>query len=68
MTSGESHRCYGCHYDGIAYRLECAGCRRKDNLRFNTPNERSEFVVLPDKYTGVVTYGVTKILKRSKDM
>ena len=69
MTSGESHRCNGCRYDEVTYQPECSGCRRKDNVMFDTPGETIGYVVLPDKYTGVVvTYGVTKILKRSTDM
>ena len=72
MDSGETHRCSGCQHGGVVYRPECTGCRRMNNLRFNTPDERPGFVVLPDKHTGVVpykvTYGSTKILKRSIDM
>ena len=69
MAIEESHRCLGCQYDGDRYQPECIGCRRKGNLDFNTPEETIEYIVLPDKYMGVVaTYGVTKILKRSKDM
>jgi len=73
MTAEEESTeiCLGCKYDEDIYQPECTGCRRKMNIYFNTPEEPAEFVVLPDKHTGVgevVTYGVTKILKRSKDM
>jgi len=68
----EIHRCLGCQYhEEERYNPECTGCRRKLNWHFDTTEETIEYTVLPDKHTGVaevVTYGVTKILKRSKDM
>lgn len=69
MASSEAHRCHGCIYDDKGYRPECTGCRRKQNVSFNTSKERVEFLSLEDKYTvAAVTYGSTKVLKRRNSM
>jgi len=69
MGSEAAYRCTGCAYDDRDYTPMCYGCRRMNNIYFNTPEESSEYIVLLDKYTELkVVYGVTKILKRSSSM